>query len=136
VADEEPPQGQGIRQAEVRVSGGGRVQVTGSVERKAEQANPPPAPKDRLEADRRQVGVDRARSDLKLSKWVGYGALVLLAVQIAVADKAFFDYGHAYGWKIPVTAISAWLAAIVIQVVGVVLVIAHYLFPPNGDGGG
>lgn len=130
MADEDEPSGP----RDTGRFGLSRVRLPGgaSVESRAEQANPPPAPKDRLEADRRQVGVDRARSDLKLSKWVGYGALVLLAVQIAVADKAFFNYGHAYAWKIPVAAISAWLAAIVIQVVGVVLVIAKYLFPPTG----
>ena len=117
-----------VRTTRFRVS----VPGIGSVERKLERANPPPALKDRLEADRRQVVVDRARSDLKLSKWVGYGAMALVVGQIVVADKAFFDYGHAYAWRIPVTAISAWLGAIVIQIVGVVLVITKYLFPPTG----
>jgi hypothetical protein len=105
------------------------IRATESVEQRAEKANPPPAPKDKLEEDQRRVTVDRARSDLRLSKVVGYGVLTLMAVQLVIADKAFFDYGHAYGWKIPVASIETWLAAIAIQVIGVVLEITKYLFP-------
>lgn len=78
------------------------------------------------------MGVDRARADLKLSKVVGYGALGLMAGQVLIADTAFFFYGFNNGWAIPAAAMDAWLAAAVIQVIGVVLVITRYLFPGGG----
>ena len=93
------------------------------------RADSPPEPKDKLDQDRRKVVVDRAKADLKLSKVVGYGALSVMGVQVLIADAAFFFYGFDNGWKIPATAIDAWLAAAVIQVIGVVLVIMNYLFP-------
>jgi hypothetical protein len=93
------------------------------------RADSPPEPKDKLDQDRRKVVVDRAKADLKLSKVVGYGALSVMGVQVLIADAAFFFYGFDNAWKIPAAAIDAWLAAAVIQVIGVVLVITNYLFP-------
>jgi hypothetical protein len=93
------------------------------------KADSPPEPKDKLDQDRRKVVVDRAKADLKLSKVVGYGALSVMGVQVLIADAAFFFYGFENHWKIPAAAIDAWLAAAVIQVIGVVLVITNYLFP-------
>jgi len=129
VTDESEQQGSG----EAHVSGGGQIQVTGHrVEREVARADPPPEPKDKLDQDRRKVGVDRAKADLKLSKVVGYGALGLMAAQVLIADTAFFLYGFNNDWNIPAAAMDAWLAAAVIQVVGVVLVITRYLFPGSG----
>lgn len=54
-------------------------------------------------------------------------------VQIGIADLVFYRYGSANGWEIPVSAIQAWLAAVVVQVISVVLVITRYLFPAGGD---
>ena len=54
-------------------------------------------------------------------------------IQVALADIAFFFYGFTNDWKIPAAAISAWLAAIVIQVIGVVMVVAKDIFPGAGS---
>ena len=51
------------------------------------------------------------------------------------ADLVFIKYAHEKGWgDLPVGAIQAWLAATVVQVVGVVLVIARSVFPQDGRG--
>lgn len=68
-------------------------------------------------------------NDLKLRKLIGYGALGAMGAQIVAADVVFVAYGWTNGWDIPVTAIQAWLAATVIEVVTVVLVVTKSMFP-------
>jgi len=81
-----------------------------------------PASFDGLNRQKRQNEVD-------LHRRVGNGALLLMASQLFIADTAFYLYGFENGWHIPTAAITTWLAATVIQIVGVVLVIAKNLFP-------
>lgn len=69
------------------------------------------------------------RQDIGLKRTYAYGALIGMGVQLAVADWVFFLYGRGVDWRIPTPAISAWLGATVIEVVGVVFVITKYLFP-------
>jgi hypothetical protein len=57
-----------------------------------------------------------------------------LVAQVAFVDFVFWRYGgHGYKWKIPTTAISVWLSAAAVQIIGVVVVVTHYRFP-NRDG--
>jgi hypothetical protein len=76
-----------------------------------------------------------ARTDVRLRRFIGYGAVVLTASQIAIADYLFFRYGHDNSWSIPVGGIQAWLAATVIQVFITVRILAKYLFPPGSPSG-
>jgi hypothetical protein len=78
-----------------------------------------------------EEGLNRRKrlNEIKLHNRVGNGALVLMVVQLFIADAAFYIYGFKNGWHIPTAAITTWLAATVIQIVGVVLVIAKNLFP-------
>ncbi len=71
--------------------------------------------------------------DLKLKRRVGNGALIVMIVQVGIADAAFFFYGFANNWQIPTGAITGWLAATVIQVVSIVVIITKYLFPGDGS---
>lgn len=97
------------------------------------RADSPLEPKDKLDEDSRKIDLARKEADLRLSKVVGYGALMLMAAQLTVADSAFFLYGEGNAWKIPAAVINAWLAAVVIEVIGVVLVITRYLFPSGSE---
>jgi hypothetical protein len=85
------------------------------------------------EAEKQRIANEKARNELGYGKVYAYGALAAMALQVLIADVAFYLYGHAYHWRIPVGAIQFWLGAIVVQVIGVVLVIAKSLFPdrPN-----
>jgi hypothetical protein len=58
---------------------------------------------------------------------------MVMVVQIVAADAIFVWYGDTKGWQIEAAAISAWLAATVVQIVAVVLVIMNYLFPKGGQ---
>ncbi|HTL42225.1 MAG TPA: hypothetical protein VL294_12205 [Pseudolysinimonas sp.] len=88
-----------------------------------------PAPEESPAVRRDRASADDAELDVKLKKMVAAIALILMAIQIVVADIVFVVYGNAQEWKIDTPAISAWLGATVIEVIGVVLVIASYLFP-------
>lgn len=88
------------------------------------------SPKD-VYRELRNAEIASAWTDVTLRRFIGYGAVVATAVQIAVADYLFFLYGHNNGWDIPVGGIQAWLAAAVVQVFVIVRMLAQYLFPPD-----
>jgi hypothetical protein len=75
----------------------------------------------------------KRRHENDLYRLVGRGALGFMAVQLIVADAAFYFYGFWNSWDIPDVAITGWLGATVIQVIGVVLVITKNLFPSPAD---
>jgi hypothetical protein len=60
---------------------------------------------------------------------IAIAALVLMALQVLVANGIFGWYGVAADWHVPSSAIGAWLGTTVVEVVAVVLVIVNYLFP-------
>lgn len=70
-----------------------------------------------------------AETDSALRKWLGYGSLAVMVAQLTAADFAFFWYGIANGWDLPVMAINVWLAATVVEVLVIVHTVARYLFP-------
>ncbi len=62
--------------------------------------------------------------------------MAAMVIQIIIADVAFYIYGYehvenGHFWAIPAGAIQVWLGATVVQVIGVVLVIARSLFPSD-----
>jgi hypothetical protein len=88
------------------------------------------------EAEQRELENKRARNLLAYGKVYAYGSMGAMAVQILIADAAFYWYGHehvvkGHAWQIPAGAIQVWLGATVVQIIGVVLVIARSLFPPE-----
>lgn len=87
----------------------------------------------KLEAEADMLGerVATETENRRLRFGIAIAALVLMALQVLVANGIFGWYGAAAGWDVPSTAIGAWLAATVVEVVAVVLVIVNYLFP-NG----
>ncbi len=101
-----------------------------------------PEPTSAGEVARTDEELDRRTKEIEFTKGsdvVGFRRLfartilVVMFLQIAAANTAFYLYGFAYDWQIPVAAINGWLAATVVQVVSVVLVITRYLFPPGGS---
>lgn len=69
-----------------------------------------------------------ARDVVKLRRIFAGILLFTLIFQIALADALFYKYGKAKDWEFPTAAISAWLAALVVQVVSLVYAIVRYLF--------
>jgi hypothetical protein len=92
------------------------------------------SPKD-VYKELRRAQIASAKTDVTLRRFIGYGAVLVTAAQIAVADYLFFRYGHDNSWKIPVGGIQVWLAATVVQVFIIVRILAKYLFPPGSPSG-
>ena len=67
--------------------------------------------------------------DIALKKTYASWLLVAMSVQIGFANLGFFCYGIANHWDIEPVVMQFWLSAAVVQVIGIVYVIARYLFP-------
>ena len=62
----------------------------------------------------------------KYADWI----IWLLAAQFAVADAVFVAFAWAgRSWDLSPGVVEVWLAATVVQVVGVVVVVTRHLFP-------
>jgi hypothetical protein len=62
----------------------------------------------------------------KYADWI----LWLLGAQFVVADAVFVVFAWAgKSWDLPPGVIEVWLAATVVQVVGVVAIVTRHLFP-------
>ena len=72
-------------------------------------------------------GVDQL--DLYLRRRVAEFALVAVALELMVVNAVFITYAWAgKDWDVPTPAMAAWLTATIIEVVGIVRVIAGSLF--------
>jgi hypothetical protein len=85
----------------------------------------------KLEAEADMLGerVATEEENRKLRFGIAIAALILMALQVLAANGIFAWYGVAAGWAVPSSAITAWMATTVIEVVSVVLVVVNYLFP-------
>ncbi|WIB16290.1 hypothetical protein DEJ34_03915 [Curtobacterium sp. MCPF17_050] len=71
--------------------------------------------------------------DVQLKAMVARGALGAMFGQLLVADVVFFLYAWlGRDWKVPGEVMLGWLSATVVEVIGVVVVVAGYLFPKDG----
>lgn len=80
-----------------------------------------------------KLRMDDHELDHTLKKRLGHFAIVVMVAQLVVADGIFVVYAYQAGWDLDAPVMVAWLSAAVVQVVGVVLVIAKYLFPQSGN---
>jgi hypothetical protein len=76
-----------------------------------------------------------AKQELDLRRNYARGLLIILAFQVIVADVVFCVFAEVgKHWNLSDGVIQIWLAAVVVQVIGVVAVVTRHLFP-NRDGG-
>ncbi|MDN4173932.1 hypothetical protein QWY28_13305 [Nocardioides sp. SOB77] len=80
-----------------------------------------------------ELRVEGGSQDLKLRRHLAYGAFIAVAVQLMIANVAFYIYGDAKSWDLDSSVMIAWLSATVIETLGVVLIIARNLFPNGGQ---
>ncbi len=78
-----------------------------------------------------EIRAKQADDDRAMRKDIAERVFRAISVQVVIADIAFLTYGFWNGWAIPGSTISAWLGAVVVQVIAVGLVIARSLFPPK-----
>ncbi len=71
-----------------------------------------------------------AKQEIDLRRKYAKGLLTVLAAQLCVADLVFVIFAWAgEHWQLSDGVIQIWLAAVVVQVIGVVTVVTQHLFP-------
>lgn len=70
-----------------------------------------------------------ARSDLTFRRIYASVLLTAMIAQVAIADWFFWKYLQAYDFRAPVQAMSVWIGAAVVQLIGLVVIVTQYLFP-------
>lgn len=89
------------------------------------------------ERDRAQaIHLKRKAADLehRLKNRYATWILILLGAQLLIANAIFTAFAWAgEDWELSTSVVQVWLAATVVQVVGVVYVVTRHLFP-NRDG--
>jgi len=74
-------------------------------------------------------GIDHWQ-DILLKKSYARALLILVAIQLAIADAVFIAYAWVgEDWRLEAGVIEVWLAATLVELIGVALVITRYLFP-------
>jgi formate/nitrite transporter FocA (FNT family) len=70
------------------------------------------------------------RQDIGLKNVYACVLLAMLGGQFFVTNVVFIVYAWAgRDWKVPDAVINGWLAATVVELVGIVAVVTRYLFP-------
>lgn len=93
--------------------------------------------KRKAKADKLVSEVDRLKSENKIRTRLGNAAVALVSVQLGVCDVALLAYGVATvakGGVIPPQIVIGWMMATLVEVIGILWVIARSLYPMHDDG--
>jgi hypothetical protein len=74
--------------------------------------------------------------DHQLKKWLGFGAVGVLGLQMTITNVACVLYGVVIvkrGDPIPDAALVAWTSSTIVEIVALALVVTKYLFPESGN---
>lgn len=125
-ADEEASSAQDVNAAHIRLLVQGLR--TGEDPDKGAEIESLPGPA-QLEAQDHQ-------QDITLKKQYAYWLLGAVVGQLLIADIVFIVYAwEGKGWDLDAVVIDVWLAATLIQVIGVVTIVTRYLFPRRDSAG-
>lgn len=119
--------------AEQTVHGGGDLEAArvaagdraNELLRKGETDEPPAMPD-----DLRWLKEKLEKQEIELKETYAKGLLKILRVELVVSNAVFIVFAWAgKDWNLSTAVIDTWLAATVIQVIGVVTVVTRHLFP-------
>ena len=105
--------------------------------------NRPPKPKSRVEIVSSDEELSLAalksrdrKQTISLKRTLAYFAIVAVSVQLLCANVMFALYLWTPEWRenTPPEVIIAWMSATVVEVIGIVVIIARNLFPANENG--
>lgn len=88
---------------------------------------------DDLERIHRQGKIDSDIQDTGLRKLLAIWSVTAASVMLVLGTGIFVTYMVSQWGEVPVEAIIAWLSASVLEVLGIVYVVANYLFPREKD---
>lgn len=95
-------------------------------------STPRQARRDNIEIEKLRAEVTRKRQSNWLRVILAVGALVFVGAQLVASDWLVFKYMNAQlaaGRTLPTEFLIAWLAASLVEVIGILWVIARSLFP-------
>lgn len=74
--------------------------------------------------------------DVGLKKTYAYWLLALVTAQLILANTVFVVYAwEGRSWDLDASVIYVWLITTLVELVGVVLIVARYLFPRRDSSG-
>lgn len=100
-------------------------------------------PKSRLEVISSESELSKAtlnlrdrRQTIALKRTLAYFAIAAVSVQLLCANVMFAFYLAIPEWRLntPPEVVIAWMSATVVEVIGIVVIIARNLFPSNEHG--
>lgn len=117
-------------------AGGGSESPLGSVGKLLRKAGVAPKKVETGEDLKFRSHADSDRADheaeVELRKRVGKWSINLMIAQVGIADIVFVTYAwYGRNWDLPSEVIGGWLAATVVQVIGVATIVTRSLFPPD-----
>jgi hypothetical protein len=75
---------------------------------------------------------EAARDELRFRRVYAGSLLVAMAIQLAVVNVGFFLYAAlGVDWDVNPSVMHVWLAATVVEVIGITAVVTRFLFPSN-----
>jgi hypothetical protein len=85
---------------------------------------------EKLKLQEIELKKEYAKQEIGLRRNYAAGLLIILSVQLLAADLVFWVYAEVgEHWQLSDGVIQIWLAAAVVQIVGVVGVVTRHLFP-------
>ncbi len=85
--------------------------------------------------DSDDLGRKNDETDLLLKRWISVRVMRWMRWQLFAVNAFFIAYAISKRFDVPPVVISIWFSATVVQLVGVVFIIARYLFPSGTQGG-
>lgn len=95
------------------------------------------ARKKKAKAEKLEQETERLKSENKIRTLLGKAAIALVTGQLVVCDIAIIAYGVATvsgGATIPTQVVIGWMTATLVEVIGILWVIARSLYPMHDDG--
>lgn len=75
------------------------------------------------------LNLDDREQTIKLKRFLAYGSFLAVGIQLILANAGMYLYAEAIAWELEPEVVMAWLAATVVETLGVVVIIARNLFP-------
>jgi hypothetical protein len=91
-------------------------------------------PKPKSVAERLEdLDLDDREQTIRLKRVLAYGSFGAVGLQLALANWGMYLYASAIEWRLASEVVMAWLAATVVETLGVVVIIARNLFPSGNS---
>lgn len=108
-----------------------REKVRSAVDEVEQRNAPPGGPLDSLPPDD-PLAREAAQDELRFRKVYAGGLFIAMASQLISANVAFYLYAFwGVSWDVNPSVMHVWLAATVVEVIGITAIVTRFLFPSD-----